>query len=33
MVRVKDILLKMMRRLDASDDHIKELSSDLAGIG
>ena len=23
----------MMRRFDASDEHIKELGSDLAGIG
>ena len=33
MVRVEDILHKMMRRFDSIDDHIKELRSDLAGIG
>ena len=33
MVRVEDMFYKMMRRFDASDDHIKELRSDLAGIG
>ena len=33
MARVKDILHKMMRRFDASDEHTKELRSDLAGIG
>ena len=27
------MLHKMMRRLDANDEHIKELRSDLAGIG
>ena len=27
------MLHKMMRRFDASDEHIKELRSDLAGIG
>ena len=27
------MLHKMMRRIDASDEHIKELRSDLAGIG
>ena len=32
MVRVDDMLHKMMRRFDASDEHIKELRSDLAGI-
>ena len=26
------MLHKMMRRFDASDEHIKELRSDLAGI-
>ena len=30
MARVEDMLNKMMRRVDA---HIKELRSDLAGIG
>ena len=29
----EDMLHKMMRRFDASDEHIKELRSDLAGIG
>ena len=33
MVRVEDMLHKMMRRFDASDEHIKELSCDLASIG
>ena len=33
MDRVEDMLHKMIRRLDANDDHIKELRSDLVGIG
>ena len=33
MERVEDMLHKMMRRFDASDEHIKELRSGLAGIG
>ena len=33
MARVEDMLHKMMRRFDASDEHIKELSCDLASIG
>ena len=33
MAQVEDMLHKMMRRFDASDDHIKELSCDLASIG
>ena len=33
MARVEDMLHKIMRRFDASDKHIKELRSDLAGIG
>ena len=33
MDRFEDILHKMMRRFDANDEHIKELRSDLAGIG
>ena len=33
MSRVKDMLHKMMRRFDANDEHIKELRSDLVGIG
>ena len=33
MARVEDMLHKMMRRFDASDENIKELRSDLAGIG
>ena len=32
MARVEDMLHKMMRRFDASDENIKELRSDLAGI-
>ena len=33
MARVEDMLHKMMRRFDASNEHIKELRCDLAGIG
>ena len=33
MVRVEDMLHKMMRRFDASDEYIKELRGDLASIG
>ena len=33
MAGVEDMLHKMMRRFDASDEHIKKLRSDLAGIG
>ena len=33
MARVEDMLHKIMRRFDASDEHIKELRCDLAGIG
>ena len=33
MVRVEDMFHKMMRRFYASDEHIKELRCDLAGIG
>ena len=33
MARVEDMLHKMMRRFDASDEHIKELRGDLASIG
>ena len=33
MARVEDMLHKMIRRFDASDENIKELRSDLAGIG
>ena len=33
MARVKDMLHKMMRSFDAKDEHIKDLRSDLAGIG
>ena len=33
MVRVEDMLHKMMRRFDASDEHIKELRCDLPSIG
>ena len=33
MARAEDMLQKMMRRFDANDEHIKELRSDLAGIG
>ena len=33
MVRVEDMLHKMMRRFDTNDENIKELRSDLAGIG
>ena len=33
MARVEDMLHKIMRRFDASDEHTKELISYLAGIG
>ena len=33
MARFEDMLHKMIRRFDANDEHLKELSSDLAGIG
>ena len=33
MARVEDMLHKMMRRFDTSDEHIKELRCDLASIG
>ena len=33
MARVEDTFHKMMRRFDASDEHIKELRGDLASIG
>ena len=33
MARVEDILHKMMRRFDTSDEHIKVLRCDLANIG
>ena len=33
MARVEDMLHKMMRRFDISDEHIKELRCDLASIG
>ena len=33
MARVEDMLHKMMRRFDASDEHIKELRGDLDSIG
>ena len=33
MARVEDMLHKMMRRFDASDEHTKVFKSDLAGIG
>ena len=33
MARVEDMLHKMVRGFDASDEHIKELRCDLAGIG
>ena len=33
MARFEDMLHKMMRRFDASDEHIKVLRCDLAGIG
>ena len=32
MAQVKNMLHKTMRRFDASDEHIKQLGSDLAGI-
>ena len=33
MAGVEDMLHKMMRRFDASDEHTKELRNDLVGIG
>ena len=33
MALVEDMLQKMMRKFDASDEQIKELRCDLAGIG
>ena len=33
MAQVEDMLQKMMRRFDASDEHTKELRSDLVSIG
>ena len=33
MAGVEDMLHKIIRRFDGSDEHIKELRSDLAGIG
>ena len=33
MARIEDILEKMRRRFDASDDHTKGFRSDLASIG
>ena len=33
MARVEDMLQKMIRRCDASDDHAKELRDDLTNIG
>ena len=33
MAQVEDMLHKTMGRFDANDQHIKELRSDLAGIG
>ena len=33
MARVEDMLHKMMRRFDVSDENDKELRNDLAGIG
>ena len=33
MAQVEDMLHKIMMRFDASDEYIKELRSDLAGIG
>ena len=33
MARVEDMLHKMMRRFDVSDEHIKELRGELASIG
>ena len=33
MARIEDMLHKVMRRFDTSDEHIKELRCDLASIG
>ena len=33
MARVKDMFHKMMRKFDANDEYIKELTNDLAVLG
>ena len=33
LARLEDMMNKMMRSFDASDEHTKELRDDLAGIG
>ena len=33
MTRVEDMLQKMMRRFDSSDEHAKDLRGDLENIG
>ena len=33
MARVEDMLQKVRRRFDASDEHTKDLRGDLANIG
>ena len=33
MARVENMLHKMMRRFNVNNEHIKELRSDLVGIG
>ena len=33
MARVEDMIHKMMRRFDSSNEHTKELRNDLADIG
>ena len=33
MARIEDMIQKMMRRFDATDENVKEMRSDLSGIG
>jgi len=33
MSRIEDMMQKMMRRFDATDENVKEMRSDLSGIG
>ena len=33
MARIEDMMQKMMRRFDATDENVKEMRSDLSGIG
>ena len=33
MARIEDMMQKMMRRFDATDENVKEMRNDLSGIG